>query len=271
MAAAHDNTAATLAIPAGLEPCAAHWLPVHLSGLKGGSGGMLTGLSDAELGPFAPAAAKRAAAAGDKAEEEAAAAAPAAAAAAAAAAQQDDAHGSDQQQQAAASRAGSAPATAALQATLRGRELAGARWPLPPGVGGLVLEPAPELDVAAEADGDEEAQDEDEDDEYGGYGGRRRQQQQGGEQQGKQQQQAPRQRSWRAVAAFDELVSWNHDTLPAPTDAAWRLMDFLAVSAAAHMARPITKEEVDAEVAVAGGVKSGDGLASSFFSTRAAI
>jgi hypothetical protein len=36
------------------------------------------------------------------------------------------------------------------------------------------------------------------------------------------------------VAAFSELVAWNHDTTPAPTDAAWRLMDFLAVSAAAH-------------------------------------
>lgn len=241
---AHDNTAATLAIPAGLKPVgAAHWLPVHVSGLKGS---VLKGLSAAELGPFAPG---RVAAAGD--EATAAAAGPAAAGPAAAAAPQDDAQGSDQQQQQQQQqhRAGSAPATAALKATLRGRALAGACWPLPPGVGGLVLEPAPELDVAAEEEEDEMDDDDDE------YGQQRRPRSAGG---AAVTGGPPRQRSWRAVAAFDQLVSWNHDTAPAPTDAAWRLMDFLAVSAAAHAGPAITREEVEAEVKRVEGGGGGD-------------
>lgn len=251
---AADNTTATLAIPASLPGAgagggaSAHWLPVHLKAAGGKK--PLDRLTDAELGPFAPGAQ----------QEEAAGAA------AAAAGPADDAPSSDQQQQNPAAAVGSAPASAALQASLRGRALAGARWPLPPGVGGLVLEPAPDLDVeednAMEED-EEDYGDDDEDD----YGGRQRQKQQ--QQQGRPGSEAaaeggggaaPRQRSWRAVAAFDELVAWNHDTAPAPSDAAWRLMDFLAVSAAAHGAAgagggsglggaPITVADVDAEVA----------------------
>jgi len=286
------NTTATLAIPAGLPTAAAaHWLPVHLD-LKGESGGRRLDrllLSDAELGPFAPGARHDG-------HEGYAGAGPSAANNGS---NNDAGGGSDQQQEAqpapnaaaAAAAAGSAPADAALKATLRGRALAGARWPLPPGVGGLVLEPAPDLNVQEEQGDDEEEMEAGDDDDGCGYGGggRRRQQQQQQQQpwQAARPAAAPRQRSWRAVAVFGELVAWNHDVAPAPTDAAWRVMDFLAVSAAAHglgagdgggsgggiggggggggaggLPPPITAADVDAEVraAAAGGARPPDAV-----------
>jgi hypothetical protein len=226
----NNNATATLVIPRALAGSTAHWLPIMLR-LK------LDSLSDAELGPFAP---------GSQLMETEAAPSPAPAA--------DDAPSSDQQQQQ-QNQSASAPASAALKASLRGRALAGARWPLPEGVGGLVLEPAPDLDVEDEVEMEEEDH-YDDDDDYG-MGKRQKQQQRPGSAGGSgNSAAAPRQRSWRAVAAFSELVAWNHDTTPAPTDAAWRLMDFLAVSAAAHGvvggvpgAPPaISAADVDAEV-----------------------